>query len=657
MKRALILLIFSSIMIAGAALALPSPSDTLLDAKTLDAIRNAPTKEDYPDAKQVLLFGEKTIKLESDGSYTIEWHNLYKIFTFMGKKQLSNVKYLYDSSYEEANISRARSITLNEDSTFAVAVSDSLQINDITAPGLSDAGIYSGLKQRVVTIPGVVDSSFIDISGTIKTIDTPKKPFDGIEFLAKSDPVRSYRLVIEVPADRKLIYLSANGAPAPSIEGNRYIWTISDWKGLVPEQGGPLGRDLLPCVFYSVTKNWTLTADMIEGRFAPKAMPNMEIIALTKKIVGELRGRAEVDSLASWVARNIRLVDVKINDVGYIPNPAAKVLENSYGDTRDRCVLLAAMLKTRGYEPNFALLPPRNARVREEVPAVSQFVRMTIEVDMPHDERMWLWTEDDYTAPDRLPGYDGEKALLMSVGKGRLVELPRIQPEDNGMDQDYTIALDADGSISGKMSVVFRGDYERDMRHEFRDVKKRHRRQRIEKVLSNIGEGELAGDTTFSFGGLEDLNVRPTMSADFKSKDYAFIQGDMMIFNFPENPLDFAGSTVPTSLDERDEPLVLRAPFKENYSFTLRIPNEYKVVWASEPMSIENGFGAMNVSSEIGENSVEYNVSLSVKKTWLEPSDYAEARDLMRSYMAPKNRMVLLEKRPANPPEKDKKGE
>ncbi len=657
MLRRLFIFGLLAMIYANVAFSVPSPGDTVIDAKTLDVAINSPNKDDFPDAKKVLLFGEKIIKLDSDGGYTVEWHDIYRVLTFMGKKELSNVKYLYDSSYEKVNISRARSLTIGEDSTFAAQVSDSLQINDITAPGLSNAGIYSDLKQRVVTIPGVVDSSIVDIAGKIESVDRPKKPFGGIEFLAKSDPVVSYRLVIEVPMDRELVYRSANGAPAPTVQGNRYIWTISDWDGFVPEERGPLGRDLLPCVFYSVTKSWTLAADMVQAQFFPKSMPDEKVSNLVEKIAGKLDGRAKIDSLTSWVARNIRMIDIDLGDAGYIPNSAAVVLKNSYGDSRDRSVLLVSMLRAAGFNPNLVLLPPRDSRVLEEVPAVAQFMRMAVEIDMQTGERVWLWTEDDFTAPGRFPGYDGEKALMISVGKGELVELPNIGPEKNGMDQNYEIALDAEGGISGTMQILFRGDYERRLRNEFRDVKQKRRRQRVESVVSNIGGGELAGDTSFSFSALEDLNIKPTMSAEFVSKDFAFIQDDMMIFNFPGNPLDFAGSTVPTNLDEREEPLVLRTPFKENYSFTLRVPDEYMIVWASEPTSFKNSIGEMSVSSAIGDNEVEYNVSLSIEKTWIESSEYIEARDLIRSYMAPKNRMVLLERKPAELPEEIEEGE
>ena len=161
----------------GIAHAMPSPADTVLDSLTIEMCKKAPVPKDYPDAREVFLFGEKKIALFNDGGYRIEWRDVNKILTFSGKRDLSNIKYNYDSDYERIDISRARSITMNDDSSFAVAVTESLQINDITPPGLSDAAIYSALKQRVVTIPGAVDSSIVDIAGTITTFAKPKREF------------------------------------------------------------------------------------------------------------------------------------------------------------------------------------------------------------------------------------------------------------------------------------------------------------------------------------------------------------------------------------------------------------------------------------------------------------------------------------------------
>ncbi|HHS50454.1 MAG TPA: DUF3857 domain-containing protein [candidate division Zixibacteria bacterium] len=643
MRLATITIIFA-LIITGALFAVPPQADTLVDTATSEMILNAPGKEDYPEAKLVHLWGEKIIKLDSEGGYTVEWHDKYKVLTFMGRREVSNLKYNFDSSYEEIDLTRARSITPTEDGGFVVAVVESVQINDMTAPGLADAGIYANLKQRVVTVPGVSDSSIVEISGKIETFAQPKKPFGGIEFLAKSDPVLGYHLVIEVPDDRELVYLSANGAPEPKIQGNRYIWEISNWEGMVPEPSGPLGRDILPCVYYSATKSWTVMADLLQAQFSPRAMVGQEILAKSKEIVGELMGVAEIEALASWVADNIRHIDVDINDVGYFPNSATQVLENGYGDSRDRSVLLAALLRARNYNPDFVLLPPRNARVKESVPTLAQFSRMTISVDLHATGRLWFWTEDDYSHPTRLPGYHDEKAFVVSVGKGALLPVPPIAPDENGMRQTYNITLDAKGGISGEMSAEFRGDYGRTVRRIFRDARPRQAGQRVQEIASNLGGGELAESDAFEFSNLEDLKIEPSLSLRFVSDDFAFIQDEIMIFNFPENPVGFAGTSISTSLDERDEPLVLRTPFNENYSFRLNTPPDYKVLWASEPVEFTNEIGRLRVSSEIGDGTVDYNVWLTIEKTWIEPSNYPAIRDLMRAYMAPKNRMVLLEK-------------
>ncbi|RKZ29744.1 hypothetical protein DRQ36_07745, partial [bacterium] len=393
MGKDLIATVVALLIIAGTVLAMPSPADTTLDSLTFDLCINAPSRENYPDAKSVTLYGEKTIILRPDGNYTITWHTIQKVLTFSGKKALSNVKYGYDSDYEAIEITRARSITPAGDSIFNVSVVESLQINDITPPGLSKAGIYASLKQRVVTLPGVDDSSIVEISGTIYNTDKPEKPFGDIEFLAVEAPVIFYRLTIVVPEGEKLVFASANGAPEPIIEGNRYIWTVEDYPGIIPEPQGPLGRNLLPCVYYTTTRSWNLAADYIQKRFMPKALPTEEITTKAGEITGKFEGREAVDTLTSWVARNIKMIDLELGDAGFVPNDAATILKNSYADTRDRCVLLAALLNAKGFEPKFALLPPRNALVDENVPVLAQFSRMVVVIETSSDGRLWLWTE------------------------------------------------------------------------------------------------------------------------------------------------------------------------------------------------------------------------------------------------------------------------
>jgi len=633
-------------LIAAGALAVPSEADTVLDSLTYRLAMDAPTKEDYPDAKSAILWAEKKITLDENGYYTIEWRTVQKVLTFMGKKELSNIKYKYDSDFQEAEITRARSITRDGDSSFSVVVVDSLQINDITLPGLADAGIYASVKQRVVTIPAMSESSVVDIGGVITTNDRPKKPFGGMEILGSELPIKHYRMTIEVPEGMRLKYKSANGAPEPIIENNVYIWNLENYEGILAEPAGPLGRNRFPAVYYTINENWNIAADYVRARFMPKLVPTDEITAKANEITGSMTGRDAVDTLTSWVARNIRMIDLDISDAGYIPNDAKVTLSNGYGDVRDRCVLLGAMLKSRGIEPRIALLPPSDARVVSEVPTLEQFKRTVVVMpDYEGGENLWLWTEDDYTPAGILPHYDGEKALLVSATSGKLVDLPDADPAENGFDQEYFLTMNGDGDINGRIKVVFTGNYQRGIRSKFRDASPRRVKQGMESLVSNIGDGVLDGDEAYLLSYLDDNNSNPEIEIEFKSEDYAFIQDDMMIFNFPEDPVMSSDRKVPTSLDERDEPMVLEYPYTESYGFTVEVPEEYEVVWVSEPISVSNDAGRISVSSEVDDNLVKYSIVITILKTWYSPEEYDDIKDLMRAYRAPKNRMILLEKK------------
>ena len=349
------------------------------------------------------------------------------------------------------------------------------------------------------------------------------------------------------------------------------------------------------------------------------------------------------------------MIEIPLGDAGFIPNDAVTVLKNGYADTRDRAILLASLLKARGFSPNIALLPPVNVNVRENVPSLSQFSRVA--VVLPSDGgRIWLWTEDDYTKVEQLPGYDGEKALVVSQGKGELIATPSMPAGENGIDLTFALKLDEDGGISGNLIAIFRGDFERDIRDRFRDISPKKRKQGVESIASQIGGGKLEKDTSFTFENLDNLDKKPTFTMRFISDNFAFIQGEMMIFNFPDDPLELGTREISVSLDERREPLVIKKPYSRNYSYQVIIPDNYKVVWVSEPKDISNSFGEMHISSSASDGKVSFDVSLIVKDTWVELKEYVFARDLLRSYSAPKNRMILLEKVEVPKPE-EKKGE
>jgi len=66
--------------------------------------------------------------------------------------------------------------------------------------------------------------------------------------------------------------------------------------------------------------------------------------------------RNRLERLAEFVQKEIRYVSIQIGLGGYQPHPAPGILANRYGDCKDKATLLAAMLKSAGFDSFYIII-------------------------------------------------------------------------------------------------------------------------------------------------------------------------------------------------------------------------------------------------------------------------------------------------------------
>ena len=103
---------------------------------------------------------------------------------------------------------------------------------------------------------------------------------------------------------------------------------------------------------------------------------------------GKTTEEEKVRAVYGYVSTQIRYIGVAFGIGRYQPHHAGAVLENQYGDCKDKHTLLAAMLSVLGLHPN-AVLIGAGVRFNEAVPSPGSFNHLITTVQVA-GKPVWL---------------------------------------------------------------------------------------------------------------------------------------------------------------------------------------------------------------------------------------------------------------------------
>ena len=148
------------------------------------------------------------------------------------------------------------------------------------------------------------------------------------------------------------------------------------------------------------------------------------------------------------------------------PHAAGEVLDNQYGDCKDKHTLLASLLQAAGIPAN-PVLVNSTRKIDVDLPSPAQFDHVITQVSLGK-EVIWLDTTPEL-APFGLLlyGLRDKQALLVSATP-RLVQTPATAPVPSG--EEFEGKLQDDGTLQGKIQYRVQGDSGVVLRLAFRRV-------------------------------------------------------------------------------------------------------------------------------------------------------------------------------------------
>lgn len=422
---------------------------------------------DYAGEAFVIEQLKTSFRFEKDGTGQREMSLRAKIQSEAGVEGFGQLVFPYTSANEKLEIDYVRV----HKSGGGVVTAPEGSVQDLTAPLASGARIYTDLRQKHVTVPGLRPGDVLEYH-VIWRVHTPlAQNHFWLEHYFLKEPfiVLDERLEVNVPLDSALKLKTEPGLEAVNKEqgGRRvYTWKHANLKRQEPDDKSSRVKKESdepkpPHVQMSTFKSWGEVGEWYAVLERDRSVPDDKIRAKVAELVRGREGeRAKVEALYEYVAKNFRYVSLSLGQGRYQPHAAGEVLANQYGDCKDKHTLLAAMLRAAGLRAHPALIHSAR-KIDAEVPSPAQFDHVISAIPLG-GEMLWVDTTTE-VAPFRLLSRqlrDKHALLITGDAPARLETTPADPPFPVTEVLEVEGKVNELGTLNGHTRLAMRGDNE-----------------------------------------------------------------------------------------------------------------------------------------------------------------------------------------------------
>ncbi len=545
------------------------------------AVKAPPPEQTEPDYSQEAFIIEQMktfFGFEKDGTGRREMSLRAKVLSEAGVESFGQLIFEYSSGNERLDIDHVS--VRKADGSVVTASANNVQ--DLTTPITREAPVYTDLRQKHVTVPGLRPGDVIEYH-VVWRLHTPLAPnhfWLEHDFVKKNFIVLDEQLEVSIPRDSTVKLKSEPGLEPTLKEKNGrriYTWKHANLKREDTEESPKQKNESVepkpPQVQMTTFQSWGEVGQWYAGLERDRIVPNDKIRAKVKEQVrGRNSDKDKIEALYEYVAKNFRYVSLSFGQGRYQPHAAAEVLANQYGDCKDKHTLLASMLSAAGLRA-FPALMNSARKIDPEVPSPAQFDHVISAIPLGN-ETLWLDTTTE-VAPFRLlaPPLRNKQALFIPENAPARLETTPADPPFPAADTVEVEGQVSDlGALTGHTRFTVRGDTELLFRIMFRRTPK--------------NEWKQLGQFLATAGGLqaEVSEVRPSEPAatekpfqveyDFSSEGFIDWSSRKEKISLPLPPLLLPDADA--DKQEDSQPIELGSPIEITYRLKLSLPAKYK---------------------------------------------------------------------------------
>lgn len=639
----------------------PAPQDD--KAKTpLATPESAEKAADYSQQAFVIEKYLTKIRFENDGTSERQQITRIRVQTQAGVQAFGQLHFAYNGANDKIDIVSVKVTKPNG----AVTTAGPDAVQDLTAPVAREAPVYSDLHQKDIVVPGLA-------AGDVLEYDVRVKEFEPLargefwweqQFISKVI-VLDEELQVDVPAGRALKMRSKTVQPQVATAGGRtmYLWknavlkvddddSASSKADKKKKKKKPADdEEEIPDVQLSTFQSWDEVgrwyASLERDRVKPDATIRSKAAELTASAKTDTQ---KIEALYDFVAPRYRYVGISFGVGRFQPHSATDVLNNRYGDCKDKHTLLAALLKGAGLEA-YPVLIHHARKLDESVPSPAQFDHVITFVPLKSGpdhagnlQGLWLDSTTEI-APFRMlvASIRNKQALLVPTdGPAQIVTTPADLPTANLQSLKVTAKINQIGKLEANYEYTVRGDSELAFRVAFRGTPETQWKHVIEYLDAYQG---MAGE-------VDDVKVSdPSDTHHPLEFSYKLTQANYLDWTTKTSQLPVPLPRLDMSwanLDEQDDDDRVKpfefpaAPLESHESVKVELPEGY-TYRSPVPIKVKRDYATFASDYKLDGHTFTVSKDLSLSMREIAATRGTDLRAFVRAVAADSNQSVFVE--------------
>ncbi len=606
---------------------------------------------DYSAEPTVIERFGSVYKMLADGTGARTTTAVIRIQSDAAAKQYGVVYIGYSGAFEHVEIAYVR--VRHSDGT--VTETPATEAIDMPSQVTREAPFYSDLKQMQVPVRNLRVGDRLEWEAKVvrTKAETPGQ-FWGQQNFIDDGVVLSESMELRVPKDTNVNVWSPKNKAAETMEGGERIfrWTSSQKKPTVgkeadaekelkkkqvwtAEQELDAKEGKLPSVAWTTFKSWEAVGAWYQALETDRVLPDAAVKAKVAELIsGKTTEEERVRAVYGYVATQIRYIGVAFGVGRYQPHKASQVLENQYGDCKDKHTLLAAMLNDLGLHPS-AVLIGAGMRFNEAVPSPGSFNHLITTVSV-NGQQVWLDTTAE-VAPYRALLYvvrDKKALVVPDTGLAMVETTPAALPFPSFQKTEAVGTLDKDGISNSHLVWTMRGDGEMVLRAAFRQVSPGQYGEMVQQISKGIG---WQGETSHAEVTRPEETAAPlTWSYDYKREkagdwDNLKIVAQLAPVEFPQ-------------VDEKEPPVQsinLGVPRVNTSTSAMKLPDGWSAV-LPDPIHTKSAYASYDESYRFEKGTLYAERRVEVLKEKVPVTEWKSYKEWIDRWNLTQDRWVQL---------------
>ncbi len=589
---------------------------------TADALAQASSssKQKTANAEEAAVFERifNRVRFENDGTEVSETEAVIRIQSQAGVEAFGQLVFGYSSATEKLEVEYVR---VRKPDGRVVGTPESTA-QDFAPDVLREAPMYSDYRQRHISVAALEPGDTLEYR-TVTRVLTPLAAGNfWYEYtFPKGVAVTENRLEIDIPKAREVKLKTPTRQPEIQDTGDRrtYTWVVKDIR---PERDKDRDKDEMdeatgPDVQLTTFTDWKQIAQW----YAKLQGERMTVDDGVRKKADELTRGADTPTekarrLYDFVARNVRYVSISLGVGRYQPHSASDVLQNGYGDCKDKHTLFSALLRAEGIQ-SYPVLIGSDRKLDADVPSPAQFDHVITAARLGTGTGLtWLDTTPEVT-PFGLILYQlrNKQAVVASEdSEGGLQRTPADSPIKTFMHFTLDGKFSEFGALDATLEVTAQGDRDWPMRAAFRRSSQAEWKDFVKALSASWG---LPGDVDdVEIGPLEDTSKPFHLKYRLRVEQYFVVPSASVDFR----PIPPLGMPAIRASEKSTDPLDIGPAGDMDYRVRLQFPSNYTVHTPT----------AVKMSRDYGDYSSTYSQSKGVlegeRKLVVKVNEVAAAR-------------------------------